>query len=429
MARPLDFILGEIVRVADALGIDPRDLARDTFVKHSEVSCPDLHFYGGFKKLKRNAAAELGIAPKYDAKQKRGVELRNNYVSLLERKASTIDYLSDKLEKILAEAFERAPIPVNKKAKPSKKRKVKRELCPLFGDTHYGACVEPSEVPNNKYNWTIASRRTARQVEQIMSWKPEYREETNLNVSFLGDLIQGAIHTLEEGKLTLVAEQIHGAVSILVQALDQLSSAYDKIDVYGTPGNHERHPHRGGRATHAKWDSFAASIFLALRMAFRNNKSITFHFPRTPYFSFKLFDRHLLYGTHGDTVTTVGNIGKRIDVTSIAERIYALDASKVFDKTVDVAMFGHVHVPCYSILANGCNLVVNGNMSGIESFAQSHGIHANEPTQSIFESVERHPVGDFRILRLKEADDQARYDEIIRPPAFWSQAPLAAAAS
>ena len=416
MARELAFIHAEILRVAAELGVDPRRLTRDAFITRSEVTVHDLYCGGTFAKLKRDAANQGDIAPEYDATQKRGVELRNLYAARLEREAGSTKYLLDRLESMLVDVFERVPINVTatKKSKLDiSKTSIERELVAVMSDPHYGLAVDRREVPANSYTWTVAARRTARFVEQIAGWKPEHRDETELTVCILGDLVHGGIHLLSEGTLTLLTEQVEGAISILVQAIDELREHFRSIRIIGVSGNHDRFPHRGGRSVSCKWDSLASMVFFGLRCAFRSAHDVKFDFPRTPYATFELPGGHLAYGTHGDTVTTTGNLGRSINVERIARQVYELDASGVLPKPISVAICGHVHVPAYTVLSNGCSLIVNGTLSGTDSYAQSIGFHGNHPSQTIFEAVPSHPVGDFRIISLREADAVERYDEII----------------
>lgn len=424
MARQLSFVLSEIVRVAEFVGINPRDMRRDVLLAHSEVTQNDLKFYGGLTRLRIDAAHEHSVLPDESGPQARGVALRNQYVGSLERKANSTEYLCDRLENMLANAFERAPVHVTKRppAIIDKPSMGKRELVSLISDTHYGLSVDELEVPSNGFGWTTAARRTAKLVQQLVTWKPEHRDETTLTLVLAGDLIQGAIHVISEGRLVLLTEQIHGATSILVQAIDALRPHFARIRVVGVAGNHDRHVHRGGRATNAKWDSLAAMIFMGLKYAFRDAPEVTFSFPRTPYVTFLLPGGHLAFAAHGDTNMPTGNLGKSINVESIVRRVYALDASHVLPKPVSVVMLGHVHVPCYTVLANGCSLVVNGTLSGTEAYAQSLDIHGNNPTQVIYEATAEHPVGDFRVVRLIDADTDADLDAIIEPPRLMAAA-------
>lgn len=418
MPASLAHVVSEIERVADELGLEPLKVTEKHLRANSALGWRDVSAHGGIAKIKRDA---FGHEAPPNLASKRGVELRTQYVRGLERKVGESEYLADRVRTSLAEALEQNPIRVTGLRKKWDRLDVvprKRELVALLSDLHYGLIVDPTEVEGNAYNWTVAARRTARLAEQIVTWKPEHRKETELTLVLAGDLIQGAIHAVSEGNVTLLTEQVHGASCILIALIDLLRHHYRRIKVHCVGGNHDRMLHRGeGRATSAKWDSFASIIHMLLQAAFREADDVSFNVPRAPYVTFELPGGALAYATHGDTVTTSGNVGRNVPVERIAQRVYALDASGVFAKPIDVVMLGHVHVPLLTQLPNGAHLVVNGALSGIDAFAQSIGVLASHPAQVIFEAVDGHPVGDFRIVRLKEADSIAAYDEVIRPPA------------
>ena len=128
MVKPLDFVLSEIVRVADMLGVHPTELSNRQIKTHGDVSWRDLQFYGGLAALKRDAANQAGEPPIRNTSATQGVRLRNSYVSGLERKAGSTRYLCDRLGSMVAEAFERTPVVISRKPKKliEKKRKTKQ---------------------------------------------------------------------------------------------------------------------------------------------------------------------------------------------------------------------------------------------------------------------------------------------------------------
>jgi hypothetical protein len=83
---------------------------------------------------------------------------------------------------------------------------------------------------------------------------------------------------------------------------------------------------------------------------------------------------------------------------------------------IDALCVGHVHTPLTMLMESGCHIVVNGCLSGVDPFAQSIGIFANNPAQIMFETTPNHAVGDVRIVQLKEADNNAALDDIIEAP-------------
>jgi len=126
---------------------------------------------------------------------------------------------------------------------------------------------------------------------------------------------------------------------------------------------------------------------------------------------------HLVCQSHGDTVFKPGNPGKSINMKSLDEQVKSLNSEKtlVGKGKVDILSLGHVHVATVQGLQSGCTAVINGCLSGTDPFAQSIGIFANNPTQIVLECTEKYPVGDIRMVKVKEADTDKRLDAIITP--------------
>lgn len=409
-----------MVAAADAYGVEPLTLNRTQLLKHSGISRRQLDKLGAYGPLRFDL---FGAGRDVDLPAVRGVQVRNNYMRSLERKVSEPEYLVERLRTAISDALAERPIEVARPrawTRAERRTPILRELVAPMSDLHYGLIIDPNEVTGNAYNWTIASRRTARYAEQLIDWKPEHRDATKLRLGLNGDIVNGLIHSISEATVVPAAEQLCGATQILVGMLDLLSEHFREIEVECLPGNHDRWPaHRGsGRAVTQKWDSLVAPLFDALKLAFRHNHRIKFHTPKTPYCAFDLPGGKLGLMTHGDTVLTSGNVGRAIHVERIAQQVYALDASGVLPRRVDVVVLGHVHTAVWITLPNGCDVVINGAMPGSDPFAQSIGIHKSPPIQVMFEATAEYAVGDFRKIRLACADDAACYDDLIRPPVF-----------
>jgi hypothetical protein len=418
MARPLDHVLSEILRVADDLGIDPRLMKRKEFLPNTDITKHDIEKYGGYAKLKQDAAHAGGVSPYKDMPEARGVELRNNYVRGLERKVATADYLSQKILEGFQEIFENNPIEIPKaNVKLKKTKHKKRTLTLLWSDLHFGVDVDPREILKSQFNWTIASRRMAKLVEQAALWKPEHREETTLQIVLNGDILHGIIH-LSEANVKEIQEQIWGAAAILTKAIGFLSQHFGRIDVLCLPGNHDRVTYRTHeRAITQRWNSHSHSVFLALKCWFKDAKHVNFDIPMAGLGTYRLPGGELVVATHGDTEPSTSNVGKSFNVAKTTQALLKLDASDVFEDKVSVVLFGHWHQPSQFMLPDGTTCVVNGSLIGSESFAQNGiGFFNSMPAQVMFESVPGFPVGDFRIIQLRDADNNEELDKIINIP-------------
>lgn len=416
--RPLEHVLSEILRIADDLDVDPRFMRRKEFLPHTDVTKHDLELYGGYSKLRADAAHVGGIEPYKDAPQARGVELRNTYVRGLERKVATVDYLSEKILKGFEEIFENNPITIPEGKVELKKTKYKkRMLTLLWSDLHFGVDVDPREILESEFNWTIASRRMAKLVKQATQWKPEHREETILQIVLNGDILHGIIH-LSEANIKEITEQIWGASAILAKAIGVLSQHFVHVNILCLPGNHDRVSYRTNeRAIVQRWNSHAHQVYLALKCWFRETKHVHFDIPMSGLGTYTTPGGHLVFVTHGDAEPSTNNVGKSFNVSKTTEAILKMNAGEVYNKKASVVLFGHWHQPSQFMLPDGTICVVNGSLIGSESFAQNAiGYFNSMPAQIMFESVSDYPVGDFRIIQLRDADHDESLDKIINIP-------------
>jgi len=416
MARALDYVHSEILRVAEELGIPPQSqsFTRMKFLNETDVTKHDLEVYGGFARLKADAAFQSGSPPIKDLKEARGVDLRNNYMRALERRVGQQDYLADKLRDCLVKVFEENPIEFpSGSIKPSKKA-TKRLLTLLLSDLHFGVDVDKREVYNSEFNWIVAGRRLAKMCKQAAEYKQHHRDVTELQLVLNGDIIHGVVH-LSEANIKPLTEQIWGAASALIQAIDFLRKHFKKVSVLCLPGNHERTIYRGGeRALSQRWDSHSHSVYLALQCAFRRDKQVVFDVPMSGIGAYTTPGSHLICASHGDTAPDVKNVGRALDVAKVTTNLLKMHAGNPFGTKADVALFGHWHQPCVWMLQDGTLCVVNGCLIGSDPYAQNAvGFFNSEPAQILFESVPGYPLGDHRIIKLRDADNDKGYDKII----------------
>lgn len=418
MARSLDLVLSEILRVSEKLGVDPRLLKRKHFLPETDVTKHDLEHYMGFAKLKADAAHAGGVVPSADVTSARGLDLRNSYVRGLERKVATSDYLADKVLKGFVEIFEKNPIKIPVGNVSLKKTKyTRRTLTLLWSDLHFGVDVDPREILNSEFNWKIATRRMAKLVKIAASWKPEHREETELQIVLNGDILHGIIH-LSEANIKEIQEQIWGATAILTKAIGFLSQHFGHISVLCLPGNHDRVSYRSNdRAIAQRWNSHSHSVYLGLKCWFRQVKNVEFDIPMSGMGTYTTPGGHIVFASHGDTEPSTSNVGRSFNVNKTTEALLKLNAGNVLSAKPSVVLFGHWHQPSQFMLQDGTICVVNGCLIGTESYAQNAiGYFNSMPAQVMFESVSDYPVGDFRIVQLRDADYDDSLDSIIDIP-------------
>lgn len=321
----------------------------------------------------------------------------------LAKKSVVTDSLLLALEEKLHE------IKVNVKPYTSKTKKpVQRYVNILLSDLHFGADLDPREVPT-KYGQVEERRRLAAIAREVIEYKTQYRDHTGLIIHLAGDLIQGRLH--DAAAAAPVAEQMTRAIYLLSYFVGLCAAHFPTVEVYCTPGNHGRNKSRHDqRAVDQKWDSYETVIHEAVRVSLRNVKNVRFHIPKTPFYEYELFGMKG-FVTHGDTVINPGFPGRAINVSKLEQQVLKLISARGDYKLVAV---GHVHVPSVVSLPSGV-LMTNGCLIPPDPYALSIGLHANVCVQQLWETVPGYMVGDHRMLHVDKVDNDASLDKVIPP--------------
>lgn len=416
----------QIKSLASAIGKDVREISKVEYFTaldpstgeplYTPISEWELRKLGGFSSVKDTlypVEKDVGFIS--------GAKLIKSYKNKLESNYGKDIYVVEALTQRFSDALSKVKLhthaPVKIKQKIDKKQK-KRTLVVQVSDTHFGTNIDLKELGNiNEFNWTIAARRMAFLADQLVNYKPEYRGNTDLVIALNGDIIGGVIHN-QEFFVDLLTVQHVGTLSILTQFISYLANHFKSVTVSCTAGNHGRMTHKSSkdRATTHKYDSHEHIIYHSLAAIFKNHDNIKFNIPMTPFAIINV-QGHKIFQTHGDTIINVGNPGKSLNMKSINDQINKLNNSSVGGEGARFAavMVGHVHVSTVQYMENGCHLIINGCLSGLDPFANSLSIFESHPAQWIFESTEEHPVGDLRLVVLKGADKDSKLDNIIVP--------------
>lgn len=449
MPRSIEYVHREIVRVADELEIDPRsrEFTRTSFLTHglnqspqwdeagelvspeelhrpTDVTKHDLETYGGWAKLKYDAASVLGVPPDKDATAARGVELRSTYVRKLERTVATREYLFKKLEESFVRTFRDNSFSLSKKSYARKAKKAKSVLTLLWSDLHFGVDVHDYEVYQSRFNWVVASRRIAALVQAAIDWTDDY-DRTELRIVLNGDIMQGVIH-LDDSNIRPMTEQIWGAAAILTAAIDQLRRKFPRIKVYCLPGNHDRMTYKGsGRSVSQRWDSHASSLYLCLQQTFRTDDGVLFDIPSTGIGIIPDMDGGVMIAAHGDTEPDPKNVSTKIDTAGLAVKLLKMRESQAIQAPISVAMFGHWHTPTIQMLPSGSFIIVNGSLIGAEPFGQNViGEFNSQPAQVMFESVPGDPLYRQRVVKLGGVEKDESLSELIPTPKIIDEGKL-----
>ncbi len=403
----LESIKRAIKRVAEEQGLHPVQLTKAVLMGNSDVTDWQLRKYGGLANI-------VGANFKQEDKEiaaSRELQTNKNYINKLERDVADREIYI----KTVRETLEKTLKPVTVAPYERKKNATtKRALNLILSDLHFGSDIDGKETGNATYGKVEESRRFARVIKETIDYKIQYRDDTELNVLILGDIMQGQLHDMRDGAPG--AEQMARCIYLLSQGLAQLSKNFPKVNVYFATGNHGRSTARHhGRATLQKWDSLETVIYYALKTVFANSSNMSFTLPLTPYVTYDLFNKKA-FASHGDTVFNPGYPGKSINVSNLEDQTNRINASLKDDSEYSVFIVGHVHTASVTHLGNNSVMITNGALVPTDGYATSIGLLESNAGQMLFESVKDFPVGDTRFIRVSSKDDANKeLDKIIKP--------------
>lgn len=296
---------------------------------------------------------------------------------------------------------------------PKKKKVTERALNLLLSDLHFGANLDPREVPL-RFGPHEEARRMAAVVAQTAEYKLQYRDETILNIHLAGDIIEGELH--DPRNVKPLAEQAAAAIHYLTQSIAHLATRFKAVNVYSTPGNHDRNTSRHReRAISQKWDSIGNIIYFAIKTALASIPNISFEIQHAPYYLYDSFGRKGMV-THGDTVANVGYPGKTISIDTVTKVVNAHNGPVSEHERIGLLAIGHVHIGSCVRLPNRAVFISNGALVPPGPHALSLNSFDAACGQMLWESVPGHMVGDHRFLVVDEyTDREADLEKIVSP--------------
>lgn len=316
------------------------------------------------------------------------------------------------LEKIKEAVATIPPVKIKPFQPSEKKKKIKRVVNALLSDLHFGSDLDERET-GHKWGKLEEARCFAKVVKNICSYKMQYRNETKLVVSVLGDIIENELHG--PASAAPLHEQACRAIHLLSQGIARFSEAYPEVEVYFAVGNHGRDigVHHG-RATSQKWNAVESTIYYAVKTACRHIKNVKFVQPLTPWVVYEACG-HKIYNTHGDTNFNIGNPGSSVNIKAIEGAVNRLNSALKDDEKYAVVGIGHVHLSLSTQLPNGTFVIMNGALVPPNSYAQTFGIMKSPQNQVMWETTEDFAVGDQRFVNANGAEQDASLDEYIKP--------------
>lgn len=189
-----------------------------------------------------------------------------------------------------------------------------KEACLFWADWHYGMVTDNIW---NKYNTQICKHRVAEMIVKTKEYLELYRI-SNLKLIMLGDAAHGAIHTgCRVASEEDTCDQLMNVAEIMAQAIQELSSSVDSIEVYSCYGNHLRTIQNKNDSIHS--DNMEKIIPWWLRQRLQNNSKITIIDSEFKEFVKVNILGYNLVCLHGD-LDNIKNVG--VTVNTIFTKLY-----------------------------------------------------------------------------------------------------------
>jgi hypothetical protein len=288
-----------------------------------------------------------------------------------------------------------------------------RTLNVLLSDLHFGTDLLPDEhllAYSNKEE----ARRLAKVLVNVLDYKTDKRDETTLQVLLNGDLLAGLLGHDDRANAELTVQMMRAA-HLLTQFLAHCCAHFRRVVVRVQYGNHGRNLLRHmSRQDNRKFENFELLTVMMVTGPLRGMENLTWDIPKRPISFWKTFS-HQFGMTHGDTV-----LGKKPGTEALEAAVAKVKASRFYrlKGELDVLFLGHWHQGTMQVMGD-TTVIVNPPLLPPDGHSESSG-YLNACGQWLLESTVKHPVGDVRLVRVDEDDDQnSSFDALISP---WTEA-------
>lgn len=236
---------------------------------------------------------------------------------------------------------------------PSNVRDSDNDLIIHLTDLHAGVNIDS---PFNVFNIEILNQRLKKYLDEIFDIQSTYKSQ-NAYVIIGGDLIQGLIHTNAriEAKENIVM-QIIEVTDLVSNFIYELSTAFQKVEVHTTAGNHSRST--ANKEETVRGENFDLLVPFACKKDLKNIENVNFvdNYLDCDIATF-MVRGHMVYATHGDK-DTVKNV------------VYHMTqfARKAKLPMPDLCYLGHRHKNGLTTV-DDVKVIESGCVDGMDSFA------------------------------------------------------------
>lgn len=316
------------------------------------------------------------------------------------------------LEKLLREITPTFPVPPIPKPVSTKQGTATETLLLQLSDWHAYEIVDPERMRGfNAYDADIFGRRVKRVVTNALHIKARMERGggwafPTLVIGANGDFVSGTIHELERHTdAPHIVAAVYGCAHVFAQAVRELSTAFPRVEVFCTAGNHGRLP--DARRMQQKdptrnWDSL---IYLIARDLLREAKHIRWFIPNSYSVAFDIVGWRFLQ-THGHDVRSWNQI-PHYGINRLVGNLNALESS--LNRAINYFLLGHFHNKTSLEHAAG-EWFVNGSLIGGNEFSMQAMGRVDKPCQWMVAVHPDHGVTHRWPLDARAPDDAPTYD-------------------
>ena len=259
-------------------------------------------------------------------------------------------------------------------------KKVRGTVVAMLTDTHFGEVVNPAEIDFlNAYDDRIAEMRLHRFADKTIALSRDYISGITYDGCVLllgGDIFSGVIHEeLEQTNADTLYESVVHWMEPLLAVINELASAFGKLHIATTYGNHGRRTKKP-RAKKRAQDNIEWLFYRSLQRATKGDKRITWQIPESVDTYISVYSTRFLL-THGDQFRGGSGIAGALSPLLLGQHRKTRRAM-ASGRPFDILTIGHFHQ--YLTLPG---LIVGGSLKGADEYSYI-GNFGYEPAQQAF---------------------------------------------
>lgn len=234
-----------------------------------------------------------------------------------------------------------------------------------WADWHYGMVTDNIW---NQYNTDICRQRVASFVSKAINHIQQHGVKT-LHIMLLGDAAHGSIHTgCRVASEEDACDQLMQSSELMAEAINELSSYVNEVNVYATYGNHLRTIQNKNDSIHS--DNMEKLIPWWLEQRLQNNNRV--NVVKSDYYEFIYLNvcGYNIVGAHGD-LEKFKQFGLTVNTLF----------TKKYGKTIDYTVSADKH-HIEEFETMGIESVLVRSLCGTDEYANNHRLYS-EPGQTL----------------------------------------------